>query len=311
MSLTASESILSRWAALGELSTALAQGVACLEAQGLWGSARALVVPPAARDTGRPAFYLSPGTAEGHRAAEDIRFFRDTLDSSSVPVLEFPPAEPSSWHGRHRDHVAERALVCHALVTGGAIVVVTTPAALGAPIFSPETFRARTFTLTMGATFERDGLLRALETGGYERVDTVVEVGQWSLRGGIVDIFSATHDRPARAEFFGDEIESLRLFDPTTQRSVETLGELTVLPLAGADADHALPAWLPGETLVVLDDPALLEAPPEEAPSAVPLAQALGRFQRLQPPPPPRGGGRGAPGGLGTPPGGGFPGPLQ
>src|SRR5437899_4215099 len=308
MSLTASESILSRWAALGELSTALAQGVACLEAQGLWGSSRALVVSAFVRDTDRPVLYLSPGTAERHRAAEDIRFFRDTLDSARVPVLEFPPAEPSSWHGRHRDHVAERALVCHALVTGGAIVVVTTPAALGAPILSPETFRARTLTLTVGASLERDGLLRALETAGYERVETVVEVGQWSLRGGIVDIFSPTHDRPARAEFFGDEVESLRLFDPTTQRSVETLGELTVLPLAGADADHALPAWLPGETLVVLDDPAPLEAPPEEAPSAVPLAQALDRFQRLELPLLQRGGGRVPRVAMGTGSVGGFPG---
>src|SRR5207245_7721900 len=137
--------------------------------------------------------------AQGHRAAMRLRFSRGTLDSWRVPVLVFPPAERSSWHGRHRDHVAERALVCHALVTGGAIVVVTTPAALGASIFSPETFRARTFTLTVGASLEREGLLRALETAGYERVDTVVEVGQWSLRGGIVDIFSATHDRPTRA----------------------------------------------------------------------------------------------------------------
>ena len=311
MSLTASESILSRWAALGELSTALAQGVACLEAQGLWGSSRALVVSAFVRDTGRPVLYLSPGTAERHRAAEDIRFFRDTLDSARIPVLEFPPAEPSSWHGRHRDHVAERALVCHALVTGGAIVVVTTPAALGAPILSPETFRARTLTLTVGASLEREGFLRALETAGYERVETVVEVGQWSLRGGIVDIFSPTHDRPARAEFFGDEVESLRLFDPTTQRSVETLGELTVLPLAGADADHALPAWLPGEALIVLDDPALLEAPPEEAPSAVPLAQALDRFQRLELPLLQRGGGRVPRVAMGTRSVGGFQGRFK
>src|ERR1700704_6416424 len=108
MSLIASESVLSRWAALGELSTALAQGAACLEAQGLWGSSRALVVSALVRDTGRPVLYLSPGTAERHRAAEDIRFFRDTLDSPSVPVLEFPPAEPSSWQGRHRDHGAQR-----------------------------------------------------------------------------------------------------------------------------------------------------------------------------------------------------------
>src|SRR6266481_8565677 len=283
MSLTASESLLSRWAALGELSTALAQGVACLEAQGLWGSSRALLVSAFVRDTGRPVLYLSPGTPERHRAAEDIRFFRDTLDSARIPVLEFPPAEPSSWHGRHRDHVAERALVCHALVTGGAIVVVTTPAALGAPILSPETFRARTLTLTVGASLEREGLLRTLATAGYERVETVVEVGQWSLRGGIVDIFSPTHDRPARAEFFGDEIESLRLFDPTSQRSVGPLQELTVLPLGSPDAAPVtLLDYLPAETLIVLEDPALLEAPPDDAPSAAPLATLLARFQRLE-----------------------------
>src|ERR1700694_3692304 len=99
MSLTASESLLSRWAALGELSAALAQGVACLEAQGLWGSSRALVVSALVRDTGRPVLYLFPGTGERPRAAEDIRFFRAPLDPSSAPVLDFPPAEPSSWHG--------------------------------------------------------------------------------------------------------------------------------------------------------------------------------------------------------------------
>jgi len=65
-----------------------------------------------------------------------------------------------------------------------------------------------------------------LEAGGYERVEAVVEVGQWSLRGGIVDIFSPARERPVRVEFFGDEVESLRLFDPTSQRSVEELSAL-------------------------------------------------------------------------------------
>src|SRR5215470_8837968 len=134
MTVTASESTLSRWAALGELSSALAQGAACLEAQALWGSSRALVVAALLRDPRRPILYLSPGTAERRRAAEDIRFFRDTLESATAAVLEFPPVEPSAWHGRHRDHAAECALVCHALVIGGPSVVVATPAALGAPI---------------------------------------------------------------------------------------------------------------------------------------------------------------------------------
>jgi transcription-repair coupling factor (superfamily II helicase) len=284
MTVAASDSLLSRWAAFAELSAALARGVPCLQADGLWGSARALVAAALVNETGRSLLILAPGTVERHRMAEDVRFFFGTLEPlGSASLLEFPPAEPTSWRGRHRDHAAERALACHHLESGRPVVVVATPSALAAPLLAPDEFRARTFSLTVGSTIEREVLLGRLEAAGYERVDTVVEVGQWSLRGGIVDIFSPTRGQPARAEFVGDEVESLRLFDPTTQRSIESVGEIAVLPL-GADPGPAvlLPAWLPRETLVVLDDPALLEAPLEDAPSAVPLAEALAGFQRVE-----------------------------
>jgi transcription-repair coupling factor (superfamily II helicase) len=227
-------------------------------------------------------------------------------------VLEFPPAEPASWRGRHRDHAAERALACHHLGSGKPVVVVAPPSARAAPLLPPNQFRERTFSLTVGVTIEREALLGKLEAAGYERVDTVVEVGQWSLRGGIVDIFSPTHEQPARAEFLGDEVESLRLFDPTTQRSVESIGEIVVLPL-GSDAGSAvlLPAWLPRDTLVVLDDPALLEAPPEDAPSAVPLAEALAAFQRLELPLLQRGAGTAPRVAMGTRSVGGFQGRFK
>jgi transcription-repair coupling factor (superfamily II helicase) len=292
MSVIASESILSRWAALEELATALARGAPCLQADGLWGSSRSLVIAALVKHTGRAALLMAPGTAERHRLAEDIRFFLGSLPLPDVTsVLEFPPAEPASWRGRHKDHAAERALACHNLASGGGVVVAT-PSALAAPLLTPAEFRARAFSLEVGGTIDRDTLVQRLETAGYERVDTVVEVGQWSLRGGIVDVFSPMRERPVRAEFFGDEVESLRLFDPTTQRSIESLSELTVLPLSvDSDSSVFLPAWLPSDALVVLDDPALLDAPPEDAPSALPLAEALAGFQRLELPLLQRGGG--------------------
>jgi len=292
MSVTASESILSRWAALEELATALARGAPCLQADGLWGSSRSLVVAALVKHTGRAALLMAPGTAERHRLAEDIRFFLGSLQPTvATPVLEFPPAEPASWRGRHKDHAAERALACHYLAEGGGVMVAT-PSALAAPLLSPAEFRARAFSLEVGGTIDRDTLVRCLETAGYERVDTVVEVGQWSLRGGIVDVFSPMRERPVRAEFVGDEVESLRLFDPTTQRSVESLSELAVLPLSVDAAPSVfLTAWLPPDTLVVLDDPAVLDAPPEDAPSALPLAEALAGFQRIELPLLQRGGG--------------------
>ena len=86
-----------------------------------------------------------------------------------------------------------------------------------------------------------------------------------------------------RAEFFGDEVESLRVFDPTSQRSVEPVKELAVLPLVGErEGTAVLTAYMPGDALVVLEDPALLDAPPDDAPSAEPLAALLVDFQRLE-----------------------------
>src|SRR5512132_3335592 len=98
MTVAASDSLLSRWAALAELSPALARGVPCLQADGLWGSARALVIAALVNETARPALILAPGTVERHRIAEDARFFFGTLEPSGGPrVMEFPPAEPASW----------------------------------------------------------------------------------------------------------------------------------------------------------------------------------------------------------------------
>src|ERR1700675_1844057 len=169
MNVTASESILPRWAALGELEAALTRGVPCLQADGLWGSARSLVAAALVSETGRAALLLAPGMPERHRMAEDARFFLDSLEGAgAAPVLEFPPAEPASWRGRHRDHAAERARACHYMASGRPVVVVATPSALAAPLLPPGEFRARTFSLEVGGTFERGTLLGRLEAAGYE-----------------------------------------------------------------------------------------------------------------------------------------------
>ena len=125
-----------------------------------------------------------------------------------------------------------------------------------------------------------------------------MEVGQWSLRGGIVDIFSPTHERPVRAEFFGDEVESLRVFDPTTQRSVEPLdgADRAAARAATRDAD----AGHPGRAYLPRDDaawcsriPRVLDAPPDDAPvGGAARLRCSSDFQRLELPllgGPPRG----------------------
>src|SRR5262249_56832228 len=136
------------------------------------------------------------------------------------------------------------------------------PAALITPLWTREEFASRTLRLSKGDSLDRELLLEALERCGYERVETVVAVGQWSLRGGIVDIFSPSQTGPIRLEFFGDDIESIRLFDPTTQRSIGTLDELLVLPLPPEDGAPEPAArlldYLPSSAPVFVDLPKLL-----------------------------------------------------
>ncbi|HUG37948.1 MAG TPA: transcription-repair coupling factor, partial [Candidatus Limnocylindrales bacterium] len=183
---------------------------------------------------------------------------------------------------RRSEHDAEGALACHRLLGGDAVIVVATPAALSTPLLAPAVFRERVLRLEHGDTLDRDALAERLATAGYERVESVVEVGQWSARGGIVDVFSPASDRPARIEFFGDEVESLRLFDPTTQRSVGDVDAIDVLPFAGKEGGATVVDYLPPATFVVLDDPQELDAPHDDAPAVEPIAETLAGLPRVE-----------------------------
>ena len=281
--MTAPSSALSRWGAFGDLANALAGGAPRAEAHGVWGSARALTVAGLAHAARRPALVVVAGQLQVHATALDLAFFLSSLARDGAGrVLELPPPQPAGWRGRHHEQDAERAVVCQRLAAGEPVIVVATPAALSAPLPPPADFRAAAFRIGLGDTLPREALAERLAAAGYERVESVVEVGQWSARGGIVDVFSPALPRPIRAEFVGDEVESLRPFDPTTQRSVDEVDEFEVLPLAAASPGvGTIVAYLPPDTLVALDDPGELDAPTEDAPSAEPLGQLLAGFQRL------------------------------
>ena len=261
--------MLGDWSAFHDLAKAFAGGPACLRIAGLTGAARALVVAELLQTHPQPALALVPSMTDAHRWAQDLRFF-------GAPALEFPEREPRLWRGgRQREADAERAVVCRRLAAGAPVVVVVTPAAFDTEVCAPADFAAQTLRLAAGDRLDRELLLEAFERGGYERVDTVVEVGQWSLRGGIVDVFSPSDASPARVEFFGDEIESMRLFDPTTQRSSASLDELLVLPLGAPGAAGRLLDYLPGDAPIMVDVPSVLDAVTDDAPERGPLGERL------------------------------------
>ncbi len=259
------------WSAFHDLAKAFAEGPVCLRIAGLTGAARALAVAELLQAHPRPALVLVPSMADAHRWTQDLRFF-------GAPAFEFPEREPRLWRGgRQREADAERALVCRRLAEGEPVAVVVTPAAFDTEVRDPADFAAQTLRLSVSDSLDRALLLEAFERGGYERVDTVVEVGQWSPRGGIVDVFSPSHPSPVRIEFFGDEIESIRLFDPTSQRSSGRLDELLVLPLIaqGGPSRGRLLDYVPAGAPVVVDVPSVLDAETDDAPERGPLRERL------------------------------------
>jgi transcription-repair coupling factor (superfamily II helicase) len=271
--------MLREWQAFAALAKSFAEGEVCLRVAGLTGPARALVVAELRELHPRPVVVLVRSMADAHRWTLDLRFF-------GAPALEFPEHEPRLWRGgHHREADAERAVIARRLAAGEPIVVVATPAGLDTALPTPEEFAARTLRIGVGDRLERELLLEAFEGAGYERVETVVEVGQWSVRGGIVDVFVPSHPSPARMEFFGDEIESIRRFDPSTQRSTDSLEELLVLPLGagdGADTAARLLDYVPATAPIVLDAPALLDETSEESPGRRPLREVLGKRPRVE-----------------------------
>ena len=266
--------MLKSWSSFNELAKSFAEGEVCLRIAGLTGAARALVVAELLETPRRTALVVAAGLAEAHRWTQDLKFF-------GAHAVEFPEPEPKFWKGgHHREADAERALICRRLLAGEPLIVVATPGGLDAALARPEAFTGDVMRLDVGDRLDRELLLEALARGGYERVDTVVEVGQWSVRGGIVDVFSPAHPSPARLEFFGDDVESIRLFDPTSQRSVESLSELVLLPF-NAGGEAGLLDYLPPAAPAIVDSITLLDRVREDAPESPPLGKRLAGRQLI------------------------------
>src|SRR5262249_62349658 len=102
--------------------------------------------------------------------------------------------------------------------------------ALHKRVLPPDVVDALSEMVGVGQQLDRDAFLRRLADMGYQSSPLVEDLGTFSARGGIVDVFCPLYPRPLRLELFGDTVESLRLFDPATQRTAELLQEATLIP---------------------------------------------------------------------------------
>ena len=180
-------------------------------------------------------------------------------------ALPYEEAEPHLEIGGLRVEAVE------ALLSGRVRIIVTTPRALQERVAVPARLAELRQTFRVGDTLAFASLPGTLEARGFERVSLVEEVGQFAVRGGILDVFSVAAGDPVRLEFWGDEIVSIRLFDVRDQRSTAEVGETHVLPTdfrrdeAGDDTTvtRSLAELLPSDALITLLGACDLEADAE------------------------------------------------
>src|SRR5688572_12136422 len=208
---------------------------------------RAMAVAAAAKRLPETTILLVvPADAEIDALCGDISFFLSVLEGSASTVVErqvlpFPSTQVDPYRGfqPHLKVASARARVLHALATNTARVVIASAAALLTKLPEPASILLSSCEIRPGIEIDPHELANTLVMGGYEPADPVDAHGEFARRGGIFDVFPAGEELPIRIEFVGDTVESIRRFDPGTQRSVETLDRFGIVPVREAQPESS------------------------------------------------------------------------
>ncbi len=187
---------------------------------------------------------------------ELTRWVSPDVEVRALPEPDFPYADidgPSSPAMTARAQLASY-LSLRGPDRSGLVLVSSVLAMIGA-MRPPEDIARTTVELRQGSTIRPAALLMRLERMGYERIEIVTRSGEMSNRGGIVDVFSPAHDEPFRVEFFGDEVDSIRFFDPYTQRTTSAAEPVLAAANSAAGESASILDYLPSGTIVTLHDP--------------------------------------------------------
>ncbi len=204
-----------------------------------------------------PILIITPLPEDAERVVEDLSFFLPGLAHlfPSWETLPFDSVAPPL------ETMGERVAAVYALMTGSPVIVAPVSALIQR--VPPREFLNNSMEyLEAGEEANLDSLTAKLAKGGYSRVSMVQEKGEWSRRGGIVDIFPPSTENPVRIEFIGDTIESIREFDPASQRSLRSLNSVIVLPVGSQPAvgkEVTIFEYLKEGTPVFLLEPAGIE----------------------------------------------------
>ncbi len=206
---------------------------------GLSPSAQALAVAAMAHaEPERLIVLVLPSDTDVERATADIRFFAAAIEGLSDDAIErvvlpLPSHEVDPYRGLapHMLVASARARALHGAASGQARIIVCSALALLPRVSTPRELLDLSIDLRTGTEIAPPDLATLLATAGFRREDPVDSHGEFCVRGGIVDVFPAWSADPFRIEFIGDTIESIRRYDPATQRSIAPVDQVSLVPL--------------------------------------------------------------------------------
>lgn len=194
---------------------------------GLSGSARSVFTAALANETNKPIFLITHNLYQAQKVTDDLTSLLEDRSVLLYPVNELISSEIAIASPELR---AQRLDVINRLTNGDAPIVVAPVAALRRMLPPVEVWKNSQMLIQVGQDIEPDQLASRLVEVGYERSDMVSAPGEFSIRGGIIDIYPLTSEHPVRIELFDTEVDSIRSFNSDDQRSIETLTSINVGP---------------------------------------------------------------------------------
>jgi len=224
----------------------LSLGVGRRRLSGLTNTARSLYLPLLARAAKNPVIVVVADNKAAEALEPALRAgceLTGAVDPDRVVRLPAHDVLPFENLSPHPDVQEQRAAALYKLATGGVSILIAPAEAAALRLFDRSYYASLAVTIRRGEELDVEILTAHLASVGYTQMDLVEMPGQFTRRGGILDVYSPEADRPVRIEFFGDEIDTIRKFDPETQRSQSGLDETQLLPLTETPVtEHLLAA---------------------------------------------------------------------
>lgn len=199
-----------------------------LRLKGLLGSLDAVTAAAATKSIRSSHLFILTDKEEAAYFLNDLQYLLGQKEPMLFPMSYKRPYEYSEIENAN---ILMRAEVLNHLSTHPeGQLIVTYPEALSEKVINKKSLASNTFVVKKGETLDLSFLEEFLHTYDFEKTDFVYEAGQFAVRGGIIDVYSFAHELPYRIELFGDEVDSIRSFDPGSQLSVETLDKISLMP---------------------------------------------------------------------------------